>query len=135
MPNEPLCPSFRTQASRYSSQNLHAFSLHPGGIWTGLQVHVQEAVAQWKAIPDIEKGMKSAEQGAATTLWAAVDKELEGKGGLFLEDCRVGEPVRAEDVGKLAVAGYAPHAYDEEKEGRLWRVSCELVGVEDEKKK
>ena len=117
---------------RYASQNLHAFSLHPGGIWTGLQVHVQDAVKQWKAIPGIEKGMKSAEQGAATTLWAAVDKELEGKGGLFLEECRVGEPVKPEALGNLAAGGYAAHAYDEEKEKELWKVSCELVGVEDE---
>lgn len=118
---------------RYGNQNLHAFSLHPGGIWTGLQVHVQDAIEQWLKNPDVETGMKSAEQGAATTLFAALDKSLEGKGGLYLEDCEVSEPV---DAGSqdLLKPGYAPHAYDEVKEGKLWKVSCELVGVEDEKK-
>lgn len=117
---------------RYGNQNLHAFSVHPGGIWTGLQVHVQDAVAAWMSDPSVEKGMKSVEQGAATTLWAAVDKSLEGKGGLYLEDCHISEPV-ADGSTALTTPGHAKHAYDEEKEGKLWKVSCELVGVEDEK--
>jgi NAD(P)-dependent dehydrogenase (short-subunit alcohol dehydrogenase family) len=117
---------------RYGQQhNLHAFSLHPGGIWTGLQVHVDPAMMeQWKANAETEKYMKSTEQGAATTVWAALDKEWEGKGGRYLEDCSVSEPV--EEGYEVTSPGYERYAYDEEKEGRLWKVSCELVGVEDE---
>ncbi|ORY12373.1 hypothetical protein BCR34DRAFT_563994 [Clohesyomyces aquaticus] len=116
---------------RYGSKNLHAFSLHPGGIWTGLQIHVpEEAKAQWMSIPEVNNHMKSPEQGAATTVWAALDKELEGKGGLYLEDCHVSEPVKGEYTP--IDPGYEKYAYDEEKEGRLWKVSCELVGVKED---
>jgi hypothetical protein len=31
--------------------------------------------------------LKTAEQAAATTMWAATAPELEGRGGLVLEDC------------------------------------------------
>ncbi|KAF2470678.1 NAD(P)-binding protein [Lindgomyces ingoldianus] len=115
---------------RYGSKNLHAFSLHPGGIWTGLQIHTpKEQMDQWAANPAVQEYMKSTEQGAATTIWAALDKELEGKGGLYLEDCQVSQPVKP--GYSLLDTGYESYVYDEEKEGRLWKVSNELVGVKE----
>ena len=39
---------------------------------------------------------KAAEQGAATSVWAAVGPELEGVGGLYLEDCNQAEPFNAQ---------------------------------------
>ncbi|KAH7075503.1 hypothetical protein BKA63DRAFT_299193 [Paraphoma chrysanthemicola] len=116
---------------RYGARNLHAWSVMPGGIWTGLQASLpREVVEQWKGNDAFQKAFKSAEQGAATSVWAAVAKELEGKGGKYLEDCAVAGPA-AED-GNLGLPGYASWAYDEEKEGRLWEVSCEMVGVDKE---
>ncbi|KAF2659373.1 short-chain dehydrogenase [Lophiostoma macrostomum CBS 122681] len=116
---------------RYGSRNLHGFSLHPGGIWTGLQVHIPPEVrGGWESDEAAIKGMKSEEQGAATTVWAALDKGLEGRGGLYLEDCQVSEPV-VEGYGVVS-PGYEKWAYDEGKEGRLWKVSSELVGVGEE---
>ncbi|KAF2865391.1 hypothetical protein BDV95DRAFT_612775 [Massariosphaeria phaeospora] len=113
---------------RYAAQYLHAFSLHPGGIWSGLQKHTDEATrAAQEAMPEVQVYMKSAEQGAATQVWAALAKELEGKGGLYLENCDVA-PKLPEDAVMLSV-GYAEHIYDEEKEKRLWEVSEELVGL------
>ncbi|KAF2281452.1 short-chain dehydrogenase [Westerdykella ornata] len=115
---------------RYGSSHLHAFSLHPGGIWTNLQVHIpEEQMAVWKSDETVGRYMKSPAQGAATTIWAAVANVLEGKGGLYLEDCGVAGPV-PEGSGTLDL-GYASWAYDEEKEGKLWRKACALVGVED----
>lgn len=66
---------------RYGSKGLHANSLMPGGIMTGLQAHVDEEIKKgWKDFT----GMKSQDQGAATTVLAAVGKELEGVGGIYL---------------------------------------------------
>jgi NAD(P)-dependent dehydrogenase (short-subunit alcohol dehydrogenase family) len=66
---------------RYGAKGLHANSLMPGGIMTGLQQHVPEDVkAGWRQFV----GMKSAEQGAATTVLAAVGAEWEGVGGKYL---------------------------------------------------
>lgn len=111
---------------RYGSRNLHAFSLHPGGIWTGLQVHVDVA-ALGKGNKEVDRIVKSAEQGAATTIWAALDKSLEGKGGLYLEDCQISKPV--EPGAPFAAPGYAEHAFNPEAEARLWKESCKLVGI------
>lgn len=118
---------------RYGSKNLHGLSLHPGGIWTDLQVHVpEEQMAAWKAIPALRNYMKSPEQGAATTIWAAVGKELEGKGALYLDDCGVAEPL-AQDFDKFSTErGYREWIFDEEKEGKLWSKASALVGVPEE---
>jgi NAD(P)-dependent dehydrogenase (short-subunit alcohol dehydrogenase family) len=116
---------------RYGSKNLHGFSLHPGGIWSGLQVHMgEEVIAAYKKNEQVRNHMLNAEQGAATTVWAAVGKEWEGKGGKYLEFCQVSPPVK-DDFSPIDV-GYAPYAYDEVKEGRLWKKSLELVGLEDD---
>jgi len=116
----------------YSSRGLHALSVHPGGIMTELSRHMDaSAVAGWEK-PETVAIMKSVEQGAATSVWAAVAKVFEGNGGKYLEDCSVAEPVRPELMYDLTKPGYAPHAYDEERERKLWEVSCELVGVKNE---
>lgn len=112
---------------RYGTRGLHAWSLHPGGIDTGLQVHVD--FGAYKALPEIQRMMKSTEQGAATTVLAAVDRELEGKGGKFLEDTAVSQPTEAQD---LASPGYAEWAYDEDAAKKLWTVSNQIVGVTDD---
>ncbi|PSN61303.1 short-chain dehydrogenase [Corynespora cassiicola Philippines] len=114
---------------RYGSQNLHGFSLHPGGIWTGLQVHVpKEQMEMWSKMDKVREMMKSPEQGAATQVWAAVAKEWEGKGGVYLEDCQVSKPVK-EGYTPLD-PGYEKHVYDEEGAKKLWKVSLKLVGLE-----
>ena len=116
--------------NRYGKQGLHGFSLMPGGIWTNLQKHVPaEMMQEWKSRPNIEDFMKSPEQGAATTVLAAVGKEYEGRGRLYLEDCDVAEPTTN---GSSMASGYVAHAFDKEKEGRLWKDSLGMVGLEDD---
>lgn len=112
---------------RYGSRGLHALSLHPGGIMTNLQTHVPEATKQQYARdPAVRNHMRSVEQGAAVTVFAAIGREWEGKGGKYLEDCGVSPPVS----GKSAIAvGYAPHAYDEEGEERLWGMAVGMLGL------
>ncbi|KAF2115618.1 short-chain dehydrogenase [Lophiotrema nucula] len=116
---------------RYKDQNLRAFSLHPGGIWTGLQKYTPaDQMEMWKKNEGVALHMKSPEQGAATTIFAALDKDLSGKGGLYLEDCGISEPVK--EGYSLLDQGYESWAYDEAKEKKLWKVSLELVGLKDE---
>ena len=72
---------------------------------------------------------KSPEQGAATTVWAAVGAEWRTKGGKYLEDCQISPPVEdKENLSPLDV-GYKPYAYDEGAAKKLWGVSNELVGL------
>jgi NAD(P)-dependent dehydrogenase (short-subunit alcohol dehydrogenase family) len=108
---------------------IHALSLHPGGIWTGLQDHLPEMDAM-KEIPAVQKYMKSPAQGAATTVWATVGECWEGKGGVYLDDCQVCPPVPQPSYEFLD-RGYEKWAYDVESEEKLWEMSNELVGFQE----
>ncbi|KAI1183370.1 short chain dehydrogenase [Nemania serpens] len=110
----------------FGPRGLHALSLMPGGIMTGLQKHIPDEVKQsWQVATETRNFLKSIEQGAATTVLAAVSKEWEGKGGKYLEDCRV---ALAEPFVK-GIAGVAPYAYDEEKENKLWDLTRKTLGL------
>ncbi|KAL8851645.1 MAG: hypothetical protein Q9221_003482 [Calogaya cf. arnoldii] len=115
---------------RYGTKGLHGLSLMPGGIRTGLQGHVPDAVkVSWDVDLEVKNYTKSPAQGAATTVYAALSKEWEGRGGRYLEDCAESPPV-SPSGGQTAV-GYAPHAYDVEPARKLWTDSCQMVGVAD----
>lgn len=121
-----LLQLIRDASSLYGSQNLHANSLHPGGIATNLQKHWSQAARDSFTKDDfVRKIMKSPAQGCATTVWAAIGSEWAHKGGKYLENEQVSPPfVEGSHPGE---AGYAPHAYDPEAEEKLWALSCELV--------
>ncbi|KPM38319.1 hypothetical protein AK830_g8246 [Neonectria ditissima] len=113
---------------RYGSRGIHATSLHPGGIMTPLARHLPEGVADAMAAdPSMGKKMKSPEQGAATTVWAAVAKKWGNEGGKYLADCD--ETELSKDETAQFATGHAKHAYDAESEGRLWEDSLKLVGL------
>lgn len=112
---------------RYTEKGLHGLSLMPGGIMTGLQVHVADQLAA--SLEAAKDYMKSPEQGAATTVYAALSKEWEGKGGRYLEDCQEA----AEADGRSAQAtGYHHRAYNVEGEKKLWADSLKFVGIADD---
>ncbi|KAM0603158.1 hypothetical protein ACHAP1_006973 [Verticillium nonalfalfae] len=104
---------------RFGSRHLHGTSLHPGIIVTGLTRHMPPDA--FKGMDYIYPTMKNVEQGAATTLLAAVGKNLQHQREPHLE---------GED--RLTSKGYAPWAFDLEKALRLWRDSLRLVGLPEE---
>ncbi|KAH6897445.1 hypothetical protein B0T10DRAFT_535950 [Thelonectria olida] len=114
---------------RYGSLGLHATSLHPGIIGTGIARFIPEEVVT-KMTQELGLTFKSLEQGAATTLWAAIGKEWEGRGGVYLNDCAEAE--RGEDDGVVSKGSYVTHTYDAKEEARLWKDSLKLVGMLDE---
>ncbi|MCL9998683.1 MAG: SDR family NAD(P)-dependent oxidoreductase [Erythrobacter sp.] len=114
--------------ARYSVLGIHAYAVHPGGIETNLGRHMTEEMRealmarvtsrdsgfQWKSIP----------QGAATSCWAATAEELEGKGGVYCEDCHVGEVDDESSTG-----GVRSYAVNSSYADRLWAMSEEATGV------
>jgi NAD(P)-dependent dehydrogenase (short-subunit alcohol dehydrogenase family) len=113
---------------------VRAFSVHPGGIMTPLQRHLprEEMVAlgwldeQGNPTPEAAAQFKTPEQGAATEVWAATSPQLDGMGGVYLEDCDVAE-VAPESGERVGVKDYA---IDPEQAQRLWALSAELTGVD-----
>jgi NAD(P)-dependent dehydrogenase (short-subunit alcohol dehydrogenase family) len=112
---------------RLAGDGVVANAVHPGGIMTGLQKHVpreEQIRLGWideSGVP--HPRMKDAEQGAATSIWAAVAPELEGVGGHYLEDCAI---ARAWSADK-PMSGVKPYALDPERAQRLWSVSEGLI--------
>ena len=114
---------------RYSRLGLHGISLHPGGVRSNLQIHSNATMADVWEQPVVKAREKSAAQGAATTVYAALSRDFEGKGGVFLANCAVMGPFGGEEPLDITDDGYAPHAYDAGAEGRLWRDSLGMVGT------
>ena len=108
---------------------VRAFAVHPGGIMTPLQRHLstEEQVAMgWvDAEGNVNERFKSEEQGASTTVWAATSPLLEGKGGVYLENCEVAEPASKDNP----MGGVHPHVRDEALAERLWAKSEEMTGL------
>lgn len=110
---------------RLAASGVTAFAVHPGGIITDLGRHLSDELraSMTKQIQESGMQLKSVPAGAATSVWAATASELDGRGGLYLEDCQVAQP--AADSG---TSGYAPHAYDEAGAAKLWALSEQLLG-------
>jgi NAD(P)-dependent dehydrogenase (short-subunit alcohol dehydrogenase family) len=108
----------------YGPRGIHANAVHPGPSITPLHANTpSELAAEWAKEPTFQ----SPAQGAATSTWAATASVWEGKGGKYLANCSVGEPAKSEDT--IKDPGYAPHAFDEEGEKKLWELSERLTGV------
>lgn len=118
---------------RYGSQGLHATSVHPGIIATNIARYWPEGkVEGLLQIPGVIDYVKSPEQGAATTVWAAVGREWEGRGGRYLAECA--EARKGPESGDLGVSPdlYVNHTYKPEDEVRLWEDSLRMVGLSKE---
>jgi NAD(P)-dependent dehydrogenase (short-subunit alcohol dehydrogenase family) len=114
------------------ASGVRAFAVHPGGIMTELQRHLphEEMVAAgWMdAEGNLREGFKTPAQGAATSVWAATSPALNGKGGVYCEDCDIAKPT--DKNSPLArYQGVDGHAIDPGDATRLWQVSAELTGV------
>jgi NAD(P)-dependent dehydrogenase (short-subunit alcohol dehydrogenase family) len=102
---------------RYSPQGITANALMPGNIMTALGRHLSSEDYKTLGIDGKHSlFVKNVEQGAATSVWAAVAPGLEARGGLYLEDCQVAPPGAPENPG----LGVAPYATDPVSAERLW---------------
>lgn len=115
---------------RFADLGVTANAVMPGGIMTPLQRHLprEEMIAfGWMdENGKVNDRFKSTEQGAATSVWAALAEELEGVGGLYLENCNQAVPWSQD----TPFEGVMPHALDPETAERLWIVSEETTGVQ-----
>ncbi|KAI8666384.1 hypothetical protein NCS57_00862900 [Fusarium keratoplasticum] len=112
----------------YGSKGVHAYSLNPSVVRTSLgRFMPSEAVKAAFENQATLREERNIPQGAAVSVYAATVKELEGRGGLYLENLAPSEPAKPGPVTEEP--GYAPWAFDEENEKKLWDLSLQLVGL------
>lgn len=114
---------------RHAADGVTMNACTPGGVATNLGRHAtfEDAVRLGWVNEDgtLPQGrMKTAEEGAATPVWAATAPELEGKGGLYLEDCAIAplwSPPMPPGWGVSAAS------LDPDAARRLWDVAEPLI--------
>ncbi|MEL7188042.1 MAG: SDR family NAD(P)-dependent oxidoreductase [Pseudomonadota bacterium] len=113
---------------RFADKGIHAYAVHPGGINTNLGRHMDDKMREGLMAnimanePDFQ--FKDEAQGAATSCWAATADELEGKGGVYCEDCHVAE---VDDENRRG--GVRSYALDPDAANQLWALSEEMTGT------
>jgi len=122
---------FAVEASRrWATDGIVANAVNPGGIATGLQRDFSQQQKDSLAAAEAAGVFvyKTVQQGAATTLVAAVAPEFAHTGGHYLDDGVEAYPVA--DDADLADHSHGAKrwALDPEAAGRLWTVSLDLIG-------
>ncbi|XP_041986595.1 retinol dehydrogenase 12-like [Aricia agestis] len=98
-----------------SGENVKCYSVHPGIVNTDLFDNTMFSKLPW-----VTKTLfKSPEKGAVSILFACFNNEILNKGGLYISNCQEGISNR--------------FSKNIEHQQRLFQVSCDLVGVEQEK--
>jgi NAD(P)-dependent dehydrogenase (short-subunit alcohol dehydrogenase family) len=117
---------------RHKARGIRATAIHPGGIQTELDRHLNpEVVAQLidqinaanaaSGVPSFS--WKTVEQGAATSVWSGIVASADEVGGRYCEDCHVAELVESSDIRD----GVRPYALDPDSAKALWAKSEEMV--------
>jgi NAD(P)-dependent dehydrogenase (short-subunit alcohol dehydrogenase family) len=120
---------------RMVDKGVSGFSVHPGGILTPLQRHLQkeEMVALGWIDEDgspsemAKNFFKTTSQGASTTLWCATSPSLNGIGGVFCEDCDIAKRKNEVDESLQRYFGVADWAVDTEEASKLWDVTEKML--------
>ncbi|KAJ7682024.1 hypothetical protein DFH06DRAFT_1463876 [Mycena polygramma] len=110
------------ELSKRSKGQINAYSLHPGIILTNgmrkegaAEEMRKQGILTADGQPNTEKfPFKTLGQGAATTVVAALDPELNNKSGAYLMDCNV--------------EAVAPHCSDPANGEKLWAITEKLMG-------
>ncbi|CAG7650486.1 hypothetical protein PAESOLCIP111_06089 [Paenibacillus solanacearum] len=118
--------------------HVRAFSVHPGSIVTDLSRHLSDNEMKAMGALD-EQGQrtftkmteehKTIPEGAATIVWCAVSKQLDGKGGVYCQNADIAPAVPKEQIHESGLTGVWPWAMDVQAAERLWQLSEKLTGV------
>jgi len=132
--------------------NIRSFAVHPGpipssdlfassqvGIASNTKVLFMKASAKlsrainytwllnfFRNPENVGDFYKTVKEGGATTAWAAVSPELNGKGGLYLEDCNITKLVPNDSNAPFGVRQYA---LDMESADRIFEICENMTGL------
>ena len=120
--------------NRAKAHNVRAFSVHPGSI-KGTELGREAPLelfqkmgfvdADGKMLPEVEAGLKTVEQGAATTIFCATSTALNNTGGVYCEDG---------DIAPIATdlpysAGVKLYSLDQSNAQQLWKWTENITGI------
>ena len=120
---------------RMKDYGVEGFAVHPGGIFTPLQRHLEKEemiVLGWMdedgSPSELAKNFfKTPSQGASTTLWCATSNDLNGLGGVFCEDCNIAKRKSKIDESLQRYFGVADWAVDSDEAAKLWKLSEKMI--------
>jgi NAD(P)-dependent dehydrogenase (short-subunit alcohol dehydrogenase family) len=122
---------------RHRRDGICAAAVHPGGVQTELDRHVDQSQIQ-KIIEQTNKQLasegkapfqlKTIPQGAATSVWAAVVAPADEIAGRYCENCNVGHVVADHVTISATSGGVRAYALDPKNAEALWKKSEEMVG-------
>lgn len=104
-------------SERWAGDHIAVNAVMPGAIETNLQKHTGGV----KAAPE---DRKSIQQGAATSIFAAISPLVDGVSGRYFEDNAEAQLVQ--DRNRWT-SGVAPYALDRQNADRLWQTATELT--------
>jgi NAD(P)-dependent dehydrogenase (short-subunit alcohol dehydrogenase family) len=118
-------------AKKWAADGVIANALHPGGIMTNLQRHLDDAQLRFVGAVDeqgnrleVPPGWKTPQQGAATSVLLAASPLVDGVTGRYFEDCN--EAVLLAERGD-GMRGVLPYALDANDADRLWDETARLL--------
>ena len=114
---------------RWAPHGIVANAVNPGGVATGLQRSFTQKQKDYLAEAEAAGAFtyKTAQQGAATTLVAAVAAEFAHTGGHYLDDGREAHTVPNDADLFTNSHGVKQWAIDPEIAQKLWTVSLDLI--------
>lgn len=104
----------RELSRRLHGEGVTVNALHPGAVSTGLGLQNNGFFSHLIAAL-IRPFFKSPEQGAATSLYVATAKSLDGVSGQYFANCKQARPKSC--------------AEDDKEASKLWHLSCEMTGL------
>uniref|UniRef100_A0A8C1P3R2 Si:dkey-94e7.2 n=1 Tax=Cyprinus carpio TaxID=7962 RepID=A0A8C1P3R2_CYPCA len=103
----------RTLAKKLKDTGVTAYAVHPGIVRTELKRHMNLGLLiMWKIVRPFTK---TPVQGAQTTIFCAVEPELDKESGGYYSNCRPSRCTRA--------------ARDDEMAEKLWELSCKMLRI------
>ena len=128
---------------RGTAEGIQGFSLHPGSIittdlspWaTDADRRAMELIDDaGNPVIDPERGAKTPEQGASTSVWCATSPLLDSLGGVYCENNNISPIAPPSDDQNVNTrgdwpVGVAPHAIDPEVATQLWELSTRLTNA------
>jgi NAD(P)-dependent dehydrogenase (short-subunit alcohol dehydrogenase family) len=119
-------------ADRWAADGITVNALHPGGIMTNLQRHLDDAQLRYVGAVDdhgqalsVPPGWKTPDQGAATSMLLAASPLVAGVTGRYFEDC---QEAAVQPEPRAGGTGLASYAIDRQVADQLWKETLELLG-------